>query len=69
MSDGTGLTVLNRDPHFNLVFGILVGLVNSCSSEISEEHGSPRSCPATLSLDTDEDVMVGEADELEEDVG
>ena len=72
--------------------GFLVGLVNSCSSEISEEHGShrsclstclldtaagwrsiphgsPRSCLATLLLDTVEDVMVGEVDELEEDVG
>ena len=29
----------------------------------------PRSCLATLSLDTIEDVMVGEVDELEEDVG
>ena len=32
-------------------------------------HGSPRSCLATLSLDTVEDVMGGEVDELEEDVG
>ena len=70
----------------------LVGLVNSSSSEISEEYGSPRaclstlsldkiagwwsipygshrSCLSTLSLDTVEDVMVGEVDELEEDVG
>ena len=73
-------------------FGFLVGLVNSCSSGIPEEHRSPRSCLstclldtaagqesiphrslrsclATLSLDTVEDVMVGEVDELEEDVG
>ena len=70
----------------------LVGLVNSSSSEISEEYGSHRaclstlsldriagwwsipygshrSCLSTLSLDTVEDVMVGEVDELEEDVG
>ena len=31
--------------------------------------GLPRSCLATLSLDTVEDVMGGEVDELEEDVG
>ena len=30
---------------------------------------SSRSCLATLSLDTVEDVVVGEVDELEEDVG
>ena len=71
----------------------LIGwLVNSSSSEISEEYGSHRaclstlsldriagwwsipygshrSCLSTLSLDTVEDVMVGEVDELEEDVG
>ena len=50
-------------------FGFLVGLFNSCSSEISEEHGSHRSCLATLSLDTVEDVMRGEVDELQEHVG
>ena len=48
---------------------ILVGLVNSCSSEVSEKHGFPRTCLATLSLETVEDVMGGEVDELEEDVG
>ena len=31
--------------------------------------GPPRSCLATLSLDTVEDVMGGEVDEIEEDVG
>ena len=31
-------------------------------------HGSHRSCLATLSLDTVEDVMVGDVDELEEGV-
>ena len=31
----------------------------------SDLHVSPRSCPATPSLD----IMVGEVDELEEDVG
>ena len=31
--------------------------------------GCPRSCLSTLSLDTVEDVMGGEVDELEEDVG
>ena len=36
---------------------------------VSFPHGSPRSCLATLSLDTIEDVMGGEEDELEEDVG
>ena len=73
-------------------FGFLVGMVNSCSSEISEEHGSlrsclstclldtaagwwsiphrsPRSCLSTRSLDTIEDVMVGDVDELEEELG
>ena len=30
---------------------------------------TPRACLITLSLDTVEDVMVGEVDELEEDVG
>ena len=77
---------------FDLVLGFLVGLVNSCSSGVPEEHRShrsclstcsletaarqesiahrsPRSCLASLSLDTVEDVMVGEVDELEEDVG
>ena len=54
---------------FLFVFGFLVGLVNSCSSGIPEEHGSPRSCLSTHSLDTVEDVVVGEVDELEEDVG
>ena len=32
-------------------------------------HTGPCSCLATLSLDTVEDVMVGEVDQLEEDVG
>ena len=50
-------------------FGFLVGFVNSCSSGVPEEHRSLRSCLATLSLDTVEDVMVGEVEELEEDVG
>ena len=36
---------------------------------IPEEHRSLRSCLVIFSLDTVEDVMVGEADELEEDVG
>ena len=35
----------------------------------SVPHGSHRSCLVTLSLDTGEDVMGGEVDELEEDVG
>ena len=69
----------------------MVGLVNSCSSEMSvgsprsclstlsldtiavgkesTPHRSLRSCQATLSLGTVEDVMVGEVDELEEEVG
>ena len=46
----------------------MVGLVNN-SSDTSEEYGFPRSCLSTLSLDTVEDVMVGEEDELEEDLG
>ena len=63
-------------------FGFLVGLVNrsprSCLStcvldtaagQESIPHMSPRACLVTLSLDTVEDVMVGEVDELEEDVG
>ena len=32
-------------------------------------HGSPRACLVALSLDTVEYVMVGQVDELEEDVG
>ena len=63
-------------------FGFWVGLVNgshrSCLStclldtvtvQESIPHRSPRACLAPLSLDTVEDVMVGEVDELEEDVG
>ena len=46
---------------------ILVGLVNN-SSDVSEEDGSLRTFLSTLSLDTIEDVMVGEVDELEEDL-
>ena len=49
-------------------FWVLVSLVNN-SSEVSEEYGSPRSCLSTRSLDTVEDVMDGEVDELEEDLG
>ena len=61
--------------------GFLVGLVNgsqrsflsTCSLDTdtgseSIPHRSHRSCLATLSLDTVEDVMGGEVDELEEDV-
>ena len=46
-----GLPVLDRDPHLFLVsdFGCLV---NNCSSEISEDHDSPRSCLSTYLLDT-----------------
>ena len=63
-------------------FGFLFGLVNgshrsfrsTCELDTgagweSILHGSHRSCLARLSLDTDEDVMAGEVDELEEDVG
>ena len=49
-------------------FGCLVGLFNN-SSDVSEEYGSHRSCLSTLSLDTVEDVMGVEVDELEEDLG
>ena len=35
----------------------------------SVPHKSPRAYLTTLSLDTVEDVMVGDVDELEEDVG
>ena len=49
-------------------FWVLVGLFNN-SSDASEEYGSLRSCLSTLSLDTVEDVMGGEVDELEEDLG
>ena len=48
MSEWHGSPVLSRGFRFYLV---LVGLVNN-SSEISEEHGSPRSCLSTRSLDT-----------------
>ena len=51
--NGTGLPVLDPDSYFYL--------------EVSEEHA--RSCLATLSLDTVEDVVGGEVDEHEEDVG
>ena len=44
-------------------------LLDTPAGKGSIPHGSPRSCLATLSLDTVEDVMDGEADELEEDVG
>ena len=46
-----------------------MGLVNNSSSGVPEDHKSPRAYLATLLLDTVEDVMVGEEDELEEDVG
>ena len=49
-------------------FGISVGSCNN-SSDASEECGSPRSCLSTRSLDTVEDVMDVEVDELEEDLG
>ena len=62
-------------------FGFLVGLVNgsfrfglttgslvTVTGLESIPHRSHRACPITLSLDTVEDVMVGEVDELEEDV-
>ena len=44
----TGLSVLSR----GLRFGFLVGLVNSSSSGIREEHGSPRACLSNCLLDT-----------------
>ena len=47
----------------------MVGLVNNSSSGIPEDQRSHRAYLTTLSLDTVEDVMVGEVDELEEDVG
>ena len=47
----------------------MVGLVNNSSSGIPEDHRSLRAYLTTLSLDTVEDVMVGEVDEREEDVG
>ena len=54
-------------------FGFLVGLVNgshrSFLSTCLLPHRSPRACLITLSLDTVEDVMVVEVDELVEDVG
>ena len=53
---------------FSFVLGFLFGLVNN-SSGVSEECGSLRSCLSTRSLDTVEDVMGGEVDELEEDLG
>ena len=88
----TGLTVLDRGLRFLFCLGFLVGLVNSSSTVVPEEHKSHRACLSTcvldtvtgqesiphrshraclvtLSLDTVEDVMVGEVDELEEDVG
>ena len=43
--------VLDRDSHFSFGFEFRVGLVNN-SSEISEEHGSPRSCRSTRLQDT-----------------
>ena len=55
--NGAGLAANNGSPRSIVVsslfgFGSLVGLVNSCSSEISEEHGSLRSCLSTCLLDT-----------------
>ena len=44
-------------------------LPDTDTGEESIPHRSPRACLITLSLDTVEDVMVGEVDELEEDVG
>ena len=62
-------------------FGFLVGLINgshrsfltTClldtdTGKESTPHKSSRA-PVSLSLDTVEDVMVGEVDELEKDVG
>ena len=54
----SGKSEFNKSPRsrswssFLFGFGFLVGLVNSCSSEISEEHGSPRSCLSTHLLDS-----------------
>ena len=44
-------------------------LLDTAAGLGSIPHKSPRSCQATLSLDTIEEVMVGEVDELEEDAG
>ena len=59
----TGRPVLSRGFCFYLVFGFSVGLVN----------GSPRSVRSTCEPDTGagwlDTVVVGEVDELEEDVG
>ena len=62
-------------------FGFFVGLVNkshrsflsTCSLDTvtgleSIPHKSPHACLTTLSLDTIENVMVGEVDDLEEDM-
>ena len=77
----TGLTVLTRGLLFLSGFGFLVGLVNGShrsfistgllDTDTGQESIPHRSSRARvpLSFDTVEDVMVGEVDELEEDVG
>ena len=62
----TGLPVLNRGLLFYLVLDFW--LAWSTGKE-SIPHRSHRALLITLSLDTVEEVMVGEVDELEEDVG
>ena len=59
LAQSTGLSVLAFQP---------VYLTQLRDRNLSHT-GLPRACLVTLSLDTVEDVMVGEVDELEEDVG
>ena len=74
-----GLPVLTRGLSFNLFFWIWVGLVNgslrsflsTCplDTDTAQEPHKSSLAVVSLSLDTIEDVIVGEVDKLEEDAG
>ena len=61
--DGLGLTTGHPVLSFQHVY------LTQLRDRNPSPHGSHRSCLITLSLDTVGDVIVGEVDELEEDVG
>ena len=58
----------NRDPHLYLVLEFWLAWLTSLHSCLSTCLLDSPACLVTLSLDTVEDVMVGEVDELEADV-